>query len=136
MSSDDAGGEEAVKRKRELDASIVRPRKKQGNLPMPSKIHMKLRAAGDAGDNWWNALEEKYGKGEALLINGIIMKYLDQQEFPTGGVEETKNKEYLRLAKEGWRLFKKYDTLLKEHPKENAEQVCRKGVWTMRHKEF
>ena len=52
---------------------------------------MKLRAAGDAGDNWWNALEEKYGKGEALLINGIIMKYLDQQEFPTGGVEERKN---------------------------------------------
>ncbi|KAL3898771.1 MAG: hypothetical protein SGARI_006601, partial [Bacillariaceae sp.] len=127
-SSDDAGDEEAMKRKCELDASNVRPRKRRGvPLPKPTEIHMKLRAAGDAGDTWWYALEEKYGKGEALLINGIIMKYLNQQDFPAdGGVEMTKNKEFLRLAKEGWHLYKKYDTLLKEHPKESAEQFCRK----------
>ena len=129
----DARKEELMKRKCGHDASsIVQPRKKRGKLPTPTKIHMKLRAAYDAATNWWNAMEEKHGEGKAHLIYGIIAKYLNQQEFPAdGGKETTKNEEFLRLAKEGWHLFKKNEELIKQHPKESAEQLCQNGVWTM-----
>jgi hypothetical protein len=49
--------EEVKKRKHELDSCNVRANKKGGTLPVATAIHMKLRAVGDAGDEWWNDLE-------------------------------------------------------------------------------
>lgn len=129
--SDNEG--EVMKRKHEHDSCNVRTNTKRGTLPIATAIHIKLRAAGDAGDKWWHDLERKNGLKEedALVVYGIVTKNLHKEEFPP--VCEGSKKEYFLLAKEGWRLMKEYNALLKLHPKENAEQICRDGAWTMVH---
>jgi hypothetical protein len=117
----------------DLDSCNVRTNEKRGTLPVATAIHMKLRVAGVAGDKWWNDLEQKHGlsEEEKFVVYGIVTNNLSKEEFPL--VCEDSKKEYLRLAKKGWRLMKEYNALLKLHPTENAEQIYRDGVWTMVH---
>ena len=122
------------KRKYELESCNVRATKKRGQLPVATAIHMKLRAAGDAGDKWWNDLQEKSGlcEEEALVVYGIVTKHLAKEEFPIPVGEGAKKEEYYQLAEKGWRLMKDYNALMKLHPKATTEQMCCNGVWTMR----
>ena len=124
--SDNEGEVEATKRKCELEGynSIRTGKKKRGSLPVVTANHMKLRAAGDAGDNWWHDLTRKHGltEEEAIVVWDIVTKNLNEEEFPP--VCEGSKREYFLLAKEGWRLMKELNALVKLYPKENAKFVA------------
>jgi hypothetical protein len=117
---------EVEQRKHELDGAKAASAKKKKSrkvvdLSIPHAIHMKLRAATEAGSKWEGDLEETLGlfdEEACMVLVGLVFKQMPKDEFPHF---DPQTERYLALAKTGWHSLKEWKALLAKHPKENGE---------------
>jgi hypothetical protein len=102
-------------------------KKSKGELLLPTKNHLKLRHAMDAGEKWEFDLERVHGltDEEACICVSIVTKHLNDDKLPPSNATR-----FIQLAKEGWKTLKEVDRLVKLYP-ECLNQDKMEGEWVM-----
>jgi hypothetical protein len=102
-------------------------RKKSKREKIPTKNHLVLRAAIEAGRKWELNLEEVHSPTdeEACVCVSILAKHCQKDLFPP-----SKGIRFFELAREGWKHWKEVDSLMKLNP-ECGNQTRIDGEWIM-----
>jgi hypothetical protein len=100
--------------------------KKSKREKIPTKNHLLLRAAIDAGENWELDLERVHGltDEEACACVSILAKHCQKDVFPPEGSR------FVKLAREGWKHWKEAKRVRKLCPG-CGDQTKIDGVWIM-----
>jgi hypothetical protein len=102
-------------------------RKRSKREKIPTKNHLVLRSAIEAGGNWELDLERVHGltDEEACVRVSILAKHCQKDVFPP-----SKGNRFVELAREGWKHWKEADRLMKLYP-ECGNQTKIDGIWIM-----
>jgi hypothetical protein len=100
--------------------------KKSKREKIPTKNHLLLRAAIDAGEKWELDLERVHGltDEEACVCVSILAKHCQKDVFPPEGSR------FVKLAREGWKHWKEAKRVRKLCPG-CGDQTKIDGVWIM-----
>ena len=94
---------------------------------LPTKNHLALRGAIDAGQKWKFDLEQVHGltDEEACICVSIVTKHLHDDKLPPSN-----GSRFIELAEEGWKTLKEVDRLAKLDPEcLNQEKID--GEWVI-----